>query len=415
MAAPPPPPPPAEGGGSAPQTNAEALQQNDDVVDMLMLLDYENRFCDKEFLPISRIFFVYPGNNTAAQFKYFSRLVAWLLELIQRRADWDEYDDPNTVTNNILTCLKDIGLQLNVAPGKVKQGYGDAVCLTLHTLLKDVLRRVSFEFGAPVYPDEGLADEAEVDSDAEIHSECDEDINGDGEDEDLMYQEDEVKKTENDSDEENHQVLEANIDPKEWLLEVERVAPRLKIQIGNDAKEWRTHLQQTRAYKQVIDSQFPTAQGQLDALSRDLSQAMERIKSKEAFINSQFEQRAGDYRQQQEELQTVQSQYTELNEVVMNLQIELKNVVEELDVVKAEMEERSTTVTDTAPIVKMKDSFKKLRQDTRQLEVRIGVVSHTLMQAKLRQRPQDDRHKKGAYKGAAGAGGSDVDASDDGD
>lgn len=32
------------------------------------------------------------------------------------------------------------------------------------------LRRVSFEFHAPTYPDEGMADEADVDSDAEIHS-----------------------------------------------------------------------------------------------------------------------------------------------------------------------------------------------------------------------------------------------------
>merc|ERR1711920_866861 len=103
---------------------------------------------------------------------------------------------------------------------------------------------------------------------------------------------------------------------------------------------------------------------------------------------------------------------TELNEVVMNLQIELKNVAEELDVVKNDMEERSSTVTDTAPIVKMKDAFKKLRSDTRQLEVRIGVVSHTLMQAKLRQRPQEDR-KQGVYNG--GQGGNTSDGYDDND
>merc|ERR1719155_409323 len=85
----------------------------------------------------------------------------------------------------------------------------------------------------------------------------------------------------------------------------------------------------------------------------------------------------------------------------MNLQIELKNLNEELEVVKTDMEERSSTVTDTAPIVKMKDAFKRLRSDTRQLEVRIGVVSHTLMQAKLRQRPQDTS-KQGAYSGGGG-------------
>jgi len=42
----------------------------------------------------------------------------------------------------------------------------------------------------------------------------------------------------------------------------------------------------------------------------------------------------------------------------------------------------------------MKEAFKKLRSDTRQLEVRIGVVSHTLMQAKLRQRPQDSARRR---------------------
>merc|ERR1719162_1751988 len=116
-----------------------------------------------------------------------------------------------------------------------------------------------------------------------------------------MYQEDEVKKDGSD-DEDDHAVLEASIDPKEWLLEVERVAPKLKIQLPNDSKEWRTHLQQTRGYKQVIETQFPAAKAQLDKLSSNLTNALERIRSKEAFINTQFDHRALDYRQQQEEL-----------------------------------------------------------------------------------------------------------------
>merc|ERR1712176_1410497 len=91
----------------------------------------------------------------------------------------------------------------------------------------------------------------------------------------------------------------------------------------------------------------------------------------------------------------------------MNLQIELKSLVEELEVVKNDMEERSSTVTDTAPVVKMKDAFKRLRADTRQLEVRIGVVSHTLMQAKLRQRPQEDSKKHGLCGGGPGGGDGD--------
>jgi len=388
--------------------NAEALQLNDEVIDMLMLLDYETRFCTKELKPMSRAFFAYAAQNPAHQFKYFTQVVVWSLTLMKLQADWDEYDDPNTVITNMLVILKDCGVQVNAVPGKLKQGYGDSVCLVLHSLLREVLRRVGFEWGAPSYPDEGLADEAEVDSDAEIQSVGEDEMPGDGEEDDLMYQEEEVKKKGGDDDEdEDKGVLESSIDPKQWLLEVERVAPKLKIQLPTDSKEWRTHLQQTRGYKLVIETQFPNAKAQLEKLSGNLTNALERIRSKEAFINTQFDHRALDYRQQQEELAQVQTQYTERNEFVMSLQIELKNVSEELEVVKTEMEERSTTVTDTAPIVKMKESFKKLRADTRQLEVRIGVVSHTLMQAKLRQRPQENDRKQGLYKGARDANNSD--------
>merc|ERR1740121_3395384 len=219
---------------------------------MLMLLDYETKFCNKELKPMPRTFFAYPAANPAHQFKYFTQIVVWGLNLMRLQATWDEFEDPNTVIMSMLVILKDTGIQVNAVPGKLKQGYGDSVCLLLHALLKEVLRRVAFEWGVPNYPDEGLADEAEVDSDAEIHSCPEEEMPGDGEEDDLMYQEDEVKKSGSDDDD-DHAVLEASIDPKEWLLEVERVAPKLKIQMPNDSKEWRTHLQQTHAYKQVIE------------------------------------------------------------------------------------------------------------------------------------------------------------------
>merc|ERR1719379_459478 len=370
-----------------------------------MLLDYETRFCNKEFKPLARTFFAYPAPNPAYQFKYFTHLIVWSLGLVNLRADWDEYDDPGTVITNMLGILKDNGIQVNAPVPKLKQGYGESVCLVMHTLLREVLRRIQFEWGAPSYPDEGLADEAEVDSDAEVNSVGEDEMPGDGEEDEMMYQEDEAKRAGDEDSDGDHQVLEATVDPREWLLEVERAAPKLKIQMKNDSQEWRTHLSQTRQYKQVIETQFPPAKVQLEKLQQNLSGALERIRSKEAFINTQFEGRASDHRTQQGELNQVQAQYTELNEVVMNLQMEYKSVADELELVKTDMEERSSTVTDTAPIVKMKDAFKKLRQDTRQLEVRIGVVSHTLMQAKLCQRPQDDRH--GLYGGGPGGNMSD--------
>jgi len=397
----------AEGGApkGAEQNNAEALFLNEEIVDMLAVLDYENEFCDKELRPMSRCYFVYPAQNGSQQYKYFTQLVVWLLKKVGREANWGKYDDPNTTCTNMLIALKDLGIRVDMPPGKLKQGYGEGVCSVLHNLLAGVLKATEFQWGPPSFPEEALAEEADVDSDAEINSVDEEDLIGDGEEEDLMYTEalKDGDKEDAQSDDGDHGMLEATVDPKEWQLEVERVAPKLKVVVPDDPKEWRTHLEQTKGYKGIIEGMFPNTKQQLQKLSNELGTVLERIRSKESFINTQFEYRAGDYREQQEELQRITQQYTELNEVVMNLQIDQKSVTEELEVVKGEMEERSSTVTDTAPVVKLKDAFKQLRLDTRQLEVRIGVVSHTLLQGKMWQRPSD-REKRGGLTLGGGGG-----------
>lgn len=106
---------------------------------------------------------------------------------------------------------------------------------------------------------------------------------------------------------------------------------------------------------------------------------------KEDLLNSQFDHRNVEYKAQNEEVFQLERRKAELDERVMNLQIEFKGLDEEVIEIKQRMENLSTTVTDTGPIVKIKDAFQRLRNETRQLEVKIGVVSHTLMQAKLRQ------------------------------
>jgi len=38
-------------------------------------------------------------------------------------------------------------------------------------------------------------------------------------------------------------VIESKIDPKDWVLECERAASKLKIQIKHDPREWRGHFE----------------------------------------------------------------------------------------------------------------------------------------------------------------------------
>ncbi|KAG9461875.1 hypothetical protein GDO78_015489, partial [Eleutherodactylus coqui] len=61
-------------------------------------------------------------------------------------------------------------------------------------------------------------------------------------------------------------------------------------------------------------------------------------------------------------------------------------VNEELEKVKQEIEEKGSSITDGAPLVKMKQALTKLKQENLQMEIRIGVVEHTLLQSKLKEK-----------------------------
>jgi estrogen-related receptor beta like 1 len=364
---------------------------------MLQLLNYETEFCDKELPPISQVFFVYAASNQAQQFKYFHQLVAWLLTLGEGAPTWKKYDNPNTICTNMLVALKEFGVTAELAPSKLKNGYGDGVCQVLHELVKKVFSKLEsagkWSWGPPAWPDEALFDEADVDSDAEVGEV--EDVLGAAadDDEDVMY----ADIVQNEKGEKQHHedtwFVEPTADPREWQLELERVTPQLRVQVQGDSNEWRQHVSQTHHYSKSLLEQMPQTTAQLSALGEDLGQILQRLRSKEAYINTQFDSRATDFRARQRELEEVTQHYNELNESHMSLLEELRASTEEYEQLKGEMAERSQTVQDTAPLVKIKDARNKLKADICQMDLRIGVVHHTLMQAKLRQRPSDGKAK----------------------
>jgi estrogen-related receptor beta like 1 len=307
---------------------------------------------------------------------------------------WKKYDNPNTICTNMLVALKEFGVPADLAPSKLKNGYGDGVCAVLHELVKKVFQKLEasgkWSWGPPAWPDEALFDEADVDSDAEVGEV--EDVMGQQQDEEeeMMYAE--VIGTEGPpKHDEETWFVESKIDPREWQLELERVTPKLRVQVQGDTNEWRAHVAQTHHYSKSLIEQMPETTAQLATLGEDLNQIINRLRSKEGYINSQFDSRGADYRTRQRELEEVNQKYQQLNESHLNLLEELRSSTEEYETLKGEMAERSHTVQDTAPLAKIKDARNKLKADICQMDLRIGVVHHTLLQAKLRQRPSDKK------------------------
>ena len=101
--------------------------------------------------------------------------------------------------------------------------------------------------------------------------------------------------------------MESNTDSEMWRLEVERVAPGLKITVKTDSRDWRSHLDQMHQYRAGIDESLTTTKTSLDKLQADISKTLEKITSREKYLNSQLESQLSEYRQ----LSQANSQYRE--------------------------------------------------------------------------------------------------------
>ena len=93
----------------------------------------------------------------------------------------------------------------------------------------------------------------------------------------------------------NHQIIESNVDPIEWKTELERVGPRLRNNTNIGGKEWRTHIDQTKKHENTIRSELPATESNLQQINKELSEAVEKMRSKEKYVNSQFSSLTQEY------------------------------------------------------------------------------------------------------------------------
>lgn len=92
--------------------------------------------------PLSRSYFALKSANPGDQFIFFATLSIWLLNLNGSSIQGDKkYDDPLTTSQNILLEMKNLGINLDVPPNKLRQGYGEYVCLVLINLINKALEK----------------------------------------------------------------------------------------------------------------------------------------------------------------------------------------------------------------------------------------------------------------------------------
>ncbi|NXM33652.1 IFT57 protein, partial [Oxyruncus cristatus] len=204
------------------------------------------------------------------------------------------------------------------------------------------------------------------------------------------------------------EILQSTTDAAEWNLEVERVLPQLKVTVRTDNKVPENgfvcvHLVIKMLFQAAVVS--VRMSGYLDKLHNEISRTLEKINSREKYINNQLEHLIQEYRSAQALLSEGRGQ----EEVDRGHVDWLKNIyfkiTEVLEKVKQETEEKGSSMTDGAPLVKIKQALTKLKQETIQMDIQIGVMEHTLLQSKLKEKSNmtRDMHATMIPEAAVGA------------
>ncbi|GIL87660.1 hypothetical protein Vretimale_14667, partial [Volvox reticuliferus] len=412
--APAPAPPPAaaaEKKGPVAVGRSLEIQSTPDVcmemlTDKLKLLNYEAEFCRKKKpyrKPLSQLYFAVAVANSSEQFFYFTSLAAWLLSLagVDLPAP-KEFDDPNMTCANLLNAIKKLGFAApSYHPTKLTVGNGKEVVGVLDGLVDYVLEKRHHTYKRPQYsgqdgqPDEGvqLDDEAEtaaMEGADELAMPAQNAADDDDEEEEGVY----VDPGRGDlggagsgaskAMDAEKAVLVSKVDPTLWKIELERVAPKLRITIAADSKDWRSHLDEAHQHQEVINKAWPDSKVSLERLRADLNGTLEKLQTREKFLNEQFEGLMQQYRAARTTLTDVQETYNRKTEAVADRNNELHRIAEQLDEVKALMDEKGSNIADATPVARIKTAIKQLHKELHDMEIRIGVVSHTLLQLSLR-------------------------------
>jgi len=279
-------------------------------------------------------------------------------------------------------------------------GFGPDVLAILNTLAQEAMRHSAWQWGRPIIPQEEIQREAEDEAISELtlddQEEEIEDAFGDEDGDDAFIDVDTMPLAGRPvEDDDKIGLLEADIDAAAWRIEVERVLPQLVVHIHSRDKDWRTHVEQMKAYETKIAGSMSVTQAHLDKLHQEISKTLEKITGREKHMNKQLEGTIEEFRTEHDKLAAKKEQYKAEGTRVSELTRELGDIGDELDSVKQQMDERGNNISDQKPLVNIKQALTKLKQEISQMELRIGVVQHQLMTAKVQSKSKmvNDMHR----------------------
>lgn len=304
-----------------------------------------------------------------------------------------------------------ITISADATLSQLRQGYGEGVCLVLNELINQELVGRDFHFEAPLWAGQQAGADVQGGAYAE---EVDEELD------DSASVASQGSDGANDSDEfcnefarspaavmerslagsnaalALEQVHQANVDPEAWRTECERVRPLLKMStdVLGPLGGWQGTISQTRQLcvrvEEICVPPFLTES--LQSCCRTWQHELKELRHHEDRLNELFSDPAGEAARLRAVGTTEAETLATLQTSVTNLSEELSTLSEEVEKGKSEAAGQTEAALDADKLPNLRKAFQRLRDESRQLEQRIGCVQCDITaRTPLRGRAQDGR------------------------
>jgi predicted nuclease with TOPRIM domain len=105
--------------------------------------------------------------------------------------------------------------------------------------------------------------------------------------------------------------------------------------------------------------------------------------TKEKYMNHQFSSVVSAYQDVKKRLEEFEGKSSKVNDKVAKLTNELAELTDKLEEIKETFESKDSVINDTSPLVRTKAALQQIKQESCAFDLRIGVVSHLLLAARV--------------------------------
>ncbi len=195
-----------------------------------------------------------------------------------------------TFATTLLTEMKNLGINTEVPPNKLRTGYGDSVVLVLSKLADKALEKKKFSFKKMRIENEKTSNGG--DGVVDIEEEAPDNINVE-----IQYDDEgkggDNKNSNNNNEDKNEvvsEILYSEVPADEWQRELERVSGKLKMDFNStfSTSEWRSHIDGIKSNEENFAKTIPDSRSILENLSGDIDASLEKISKKEGIISKNF-------------------------------------------------------------------------------------------------------------------------------